>query len=285
MRYLLEVEYEGTIFFGFQRLRPRTQDLLPGRNPQLWPPRTTVQEEIEVKLGLLLRRPVQVWGAGRTDRGVHATQQAVTVDFEPGEPVDDCLKRLNFILHPAVRVQEWQPVAEGFHARFSARRRVYQYFIWPGSPVSRPFFRNMCWLYPDALELDLMRDAARPLLGTHDFSAYTRKPEKGEGAVRSLLGLEILDQVVNTPLSWGPWKQLECLVCIQVEANAFLRRMVRQLVGNLVMVGSGQWPVTRPAEILASRDALLSAPPAPPHGLFLVRVEYPDLGTKKEEPT
>jgi tRNA pseudouridine38-40 synthase len=277
-RYVLWLEYKGTGFGGFQRLTSR--DTPPPRHkgsPRKWPRARSLQEEIEGKLALVLRHPVHIFQAGRTDQGVHATEQVVAFDTGQGLDSERFVRRMNEVLHADLRVIRMEPARADFHPRFRAQRRRYQYLIWPAAAAtSSPFWGELCWLLPDALALPPMRQAAVRLLGSHDFSAYGRAPDDSGPTVRELFRLDVLANVVASPLEEGPLAQLTSLVCIEVEANAFLRRMVRQLVGNLVQVGLGRWSVERPYEVLLSRDLTLSAPPAPPQGLYLTAVDYPE---------
>lgn len=274
-RYRLRVEYRGEFYRGFQRLQGRSRPpTTRSKNPRKWPPQSTVQEELEVKLSLILREEIKVFGAGRTDTGVHATGQVVSFETSSPLPPESWVRSLNAVLHPGVCVSDCQVVTGDFHPRFSATARLYHYYVWPQAPAANPFFADLCWLLPQALEVEAMRRAAAPLLGSHDFSAYTRGPEPHEPMRRRLLRLDILEDVLAPRLASGPWAALGGLLCFEISANAFLRRMVRQLVANLLKVGTGEWPVERPAQILASRDPTLSAPPAPAHGLYLVGVDF-----------
>lgn len=259
---------------GFQRLGP----VSPGTgNPRLWKPQQTVQAELECKLSLILGEPIKVLGSGRTDRGVHATGQVVAFDTATSRPLESILRSLNAVLCEGIRATRGQWVPPDFHPRFSALERTYHYYLWPGGPEHHCFFAGMCWRLEGELDLQAMERAARPLLGSHDFSAYTRSPEPGEAMTRDLRGIEIQPQALQASLKTGPFARLPELVCMEVRANAFLRRMVRQLVANLVEVGRGRWPESRPFDILNSREARLSAPPAPPEGLFLVDIHFKSL--------
>ena len=273
-RLALWLEYDGGRFGGFQRLTPRGPLVLGQGNPRLWRPRETVQEELECKLSLILGEQVKVAGSGRTDRGVHASGQVVSCDTSSTKELDKILRSLRSILPPGLRVVSGRWVAPDFHPRFSARERVYHYYLWPEGPEKSPWLNSFCWMLDEPLDLDSMRRAAHPLLGSHDFSAYTRSPEAGESKVRDLRVLEIHRDFFSNQLKMGPWNGVEQMVCLEVRANAFLRRMVRQLVANLVEVGRGRWPESRPHEVLLAQDATLGAPPAPPQGLFLVHIDY-----------
>lgn len=274
-RLALWLEYDGGRFGGFQRLTRRCQQTGPGQgNPRLWKPRETVQEELECKLSLILGESVKVSGSGRTDRGVHASGQVVSCDTTSSKDLEQLLRSLQAILAPGMRVERAQWVDPQFHPRFSAQERVYHYYLWPGGPLHSPWWQSFCWIMEERLDLPAMQRAAQLLLGSHDFSAYTKSPEPGESKIRHLKALEVLPGLLQSPLTMGPWAGVADMVCLKVRANAFLRRMVRQLVANLVEVGRTRWPETRPYEILLSGSPIGGAPPAPPQGLFLVHVDY-----------
>lgn len=274
-RYRLRVEYQGGWYRGFQRLSRRGAPFQSrSKDPTRWPPQGTVQEELEVKLSLILREDIVISGAGRTDTGVHSTGQVVAFETSSQLPPESWVRSLNAVLHPSLCVSDCRVVAGDFHPRFSASGRLYHYYVWPQAPSGNPFFRELCWMVPGILDVAAMRAAAAPLLGSHDFSAYTRGPEADEPRRRRLLKLDIHENVLSSQLELGPWAALRGMLCFEVSANAFLRRMVRQLVGNLVKVGTGEWATERPAEILKSLDPTLSAPPAPAHGLYLVHVDF-----------
>lgn len=273
-RLALWLEYDGGRFGGFQRLTPRGPLTLGSGNPRLWKARETIQEELECKLSLILGEPVKVAGSGRTDRGVHASGQVVSCDTSCSKDLGKILRSLSAILAPGIRIESGRWVEPKFHPRFSARERTYHYYLWPGGPEKSPWLDSFCWMLDANLDLEAMRRAADPLLGHHDFSAYTRSPEPGESKVRELKAIEVRPGIVSSQLEVGPWAGVSQMVCLEVRANAFLRRMVRQLVANLVEVGRGRWPESRPYEILLAQDCTLGAPPAPPQGLFLVHIDY-----------
>lgn len=276
-RYALWVEYCGSDYGGFQRLTARHLPLPRGSgSPRRWPRQKSVQEELECKLSVLLRHDVVLSQSGRTDQGVHATGQVVAFDTDSDIEPDRLVRTVNQMLDPAVRVLEIRRARLDFHPRFQAHRRRYQYFLWPGAcSRSSPFWGGICWMLDESLNLAAMREAALPLLGRHDFSAYTRSPDPQSSRERELFRLDVREGVCAPRLGEGPLAQLRGLVCVEVEGNAFLRHMVRQLVGNLVEVGRGRWPVERPGQVLAAADPSRSASPAPAHGLFFVGVDYP----------
>ncbi len=280
-RLALWIEHHGAPYQGFQSQGPSTFAAGPSA-PRTWAAQETVQQELECKLAFLLQRPVRIWGSGRTDRGVHATCQVVAFDLPESKWTCQSLQRaLNAVVHPSVRILKVLEVDRDFHPRFSACRRTYHYYVWPEAPSSSPFFAGLCHLLPEALDIELMRQAALPLLGSHDFQAYARKPEPGHTTVRNLEQLKIDQGVVSSGSSLGPWAQLQSWITFEVVGNAFLRRMVRQLVANLVEVGKGRWPVNRPFEILLSKDPTLGAAPLSPQGLYLVDIAF--APAKQEE--
>ncbi|MCW5871321.1 MAG: tRNA pseudouridine synthase A, partial [Candidatus Eremiobacteraeota bacterium] len=267
-RLALWLEYDGGRFGGFQRLTRRRELKIGTGNPRLWKPQETIQEELETKLSLILGEPIKISGSGRTDRGVHASGQVVACDTSSPKEAGQILRSLRAILAPGIRVERAQWMDPKFHPRFSAQERVYHYYLWPGGPQKSPWWEAFCWMLQEKLDLEAMRRAARLLLGSHDFSAYTRSPEPGEVKIRHLKALEVRSQVLHNQLTVGPWAGVAQMICLEVRANAFLRRMVRQLVANLVEVGRGRWPETRPHEVLLSLDASRGAAPPPPPGGF-----------------
>ena len=138
-RLALWLDYDGGRFGGFQRLTPRGPLKLGTGNPRLWKPRETVQEELECKLSLILGEPVKVAGSGRTDRGVHASGQVVSCDTTCSKELGKILRSLEAILAPGIRVRSGRWVESSFHPRFSARERVYHYYVWPGGPEKSPW--------------------------------------------------------------------------------------------------------------------------------------------------
>ncbi|HEY2667217.1 MAG TPA: tRNA pseudouridine(38-40) synthase TruA [Actinomycetota bacterium] len=248
--YRLHVAYDGAPYHGFARQKELT----------------TVQGTIEDALAKLLRTPVVTTGAGRTDAGVHALGQVMS--FTVGDPVDDVAavqRRLNALCGPTIAVLELAEAPAGFDARFSAASRTYEYAIFTRQ-VHDPFSRHVAWHHPPPgpgheLDAGAMHEAAQSLLGTHDFSSFGRVPE-GATPVRNLLAISV--------------ERTEDLVVVRVTANAFIQQMVRSIVGTLVKVGEGEHPPGWVAEVLEARDRAAAGPVAPPQGLFLVEVDYPE---------
>lgn len=225
---------------------------------------------MEDALSAVLRAPVTTTCAGRTDAGVHALAQVASfVAAEaPPEPLEVVARRLNAICGPAVAVLALEEAPEGFDARFSALSRSYEYAIFTREVVD-PFSRHVTWHHPDPLDAALMHEGAQALVGSHDFSSFGRVPQGGS-PVRELRSIAV--------------ERVGDLVTVQVTANAFLQQMVRAIVGTLVKVGEGVHPPAWVAGVLEARDRAAAGPVAPPHGLFLVGVEYPPEGYPPEGP-
>lgn len=241
------VAYDGTDFLGFQ-LQAQ------GR---------TVQGALEDALKDVTQAETRVIGSGRTDAGVHASGQVVGFRVLWRHTLPELQRALNAVLPPDVVILDLAPAAEHWHARFSAVEREYAYTVL-NQPVRSPLDRRYAHLVTQPLDLAAMQAGAGLLIGEHDFASFGRPMQPGETTVRRIVRAGWTQN--------GPWLTFE------VRGNAFLRGMVRALVGSLLAVGQGRWPVEWLAEVLAARDRALAAPPAPACGLCLVRVRYVDDG-------
>jgi tRNA pseudouridine38-40 synthase len=250
-RMALRLAYDGPAFQGWQ-----TQ---PGGR--------TGQDLVEAALATMAGHPVATVCAGRTDAGVHAVAQVVHFDTPTERPDGAWLRGVNAQLPPTIAVQQVSPVAPDFHARFGALRRRYRYLILR-TPTRHPLWTGRAaWVYRP-LDADRMREAAGALLGQHDFSAFRSSQCQARSPVRVLERLDLFER--------GD------LLVLDVQANAFLHHMVRNLAGALVWVGMGRRPVDWTAEVLAGRDRRLAAPTLAAQGLYLTGVEYVldnDLGS------
>ena len=255
--FKLTLEYDGSGYSGFQR---QVQDGLP-----------SLQGTVEEALGRLVDHPVQVLCAGRTDAGVHATGQVVSFRTTADRSARVVLRGANALLPPDIRVLEAAEAPPGFHPRFWARSRTYEYLLLP-SDRPEALFRRRAWQVPPPLDLAAMAEAGRLLLGRHDFSTYCSQVPADESRVRTLLACQVEAWPGPGP---GPWDRLAGVVVVRVRAEAFLRRMVRMITAALVKVGRGQWAPGEPARVLELRDSRECPAPAPPWGLYLVGVEYP----------
>ncbi len=243
----LDVQYDGTDFHGWQRM--------PGVS--------TIQGHLETALATVLRHPVTLDAAGRTDAGVHARGQVCT--FSVPEPLDAlALRRLlrgvNALVPQGIGVRAVTPVAEGFHARFTALGKRYVYRIhnavWPDT-----FGARTHWHLPELLDVDAMQQGAWCLLGEHDFNAFRAAGCQAQHATRYIWRVDVArhGDVVEVVL-WG---------------NAFVRSQVRITVGTLVEVGQGRRPHSDMRRILETKDRTQAGRTAPPQGLSLDRVFYP----------
>jgi tRNA pseudouridine38-40 synthase len=250
----LVVEYDGTALCGWQR---------QANGP-------TVQGHLEAALGQLLTHEAAVVGASRTDAGVHARGQVASFRTERAIPLHGIRRGLNSLLPPAIAVADAAEVPDDFHPRFSATGKHYRYLVLIRSERS-PRWRDRAWHHPGALDLAAMRQAAAALVGEHDFAAFRAAGCTAKTTVRRIDEIAIgAEAEVGAGAEAGnPW-----LVAFDVRGNAFLRNMVRIVVGTLVEVGAGRRPVEQVAEILASRDRTRAGITASPQGLELMSVRY-----------
>ena len=228
-----------------------------------------MQGALEDALAKLFGGPVTSVGAGRTDAGVHALGQVVTVADAPDDiDVVKVRDSLNGMLAPAIAVSSCAPAAPDFHARFSARSRTYVYAILEGD-VPDPFLAPTTLFHPEPLDLGAINEAAGHLAGPHDFSSFGRVP---------------VDQSAERVLYELSARRNGRILRIKARANAFIHQMVRSLVGTLVQVGEGRRSPAETPEVLAARDRAAAGPVAPPHGLCLVSVEYEDDWSRPFDP-
>ena len=243
MRIALGLEYDGRGFCGWQ-----SQSNGCG-----------VQDALERGLGQVGGSPIRAVSAGRTDSGVHAAVQVVHFDASAERPLSAWVRGTNAATPAALSVLWAQPVADDFHARYSAIARTYTYVLL-NRPVRAALDYGRVGWFHRPLDVDLMRGAAQCLIGTHDFSAFRAAECAAKTPVRRVDRITI---------------ERRCdLILFRFSANAFLQHMVRNLVGSLVYVGKGKHPPRWIEEVLASRDRARCAPTFPPDGLYLTSVEY-----------
>ncbi|RKQ85541.1 tRNA pseudouridine(38-40) synthase [Brockia lithotrophica] len=244
MRVALRVAYEGTGFFGFERQKQ-------GR---------TVQDELEAALLETYGRPIRVVPAGRTDAGVHAVGQVVHCDVDANVPVEKIPYALNTRLPPDVRVWEAHVVPSEFHARKDAIRKRYVYRF-DTRPIRLPFLRTFSAHVPGRLDVERMAEAARYLVGTHDFRAFRNLGSSARTTVRTVFRAEVFARGFD--------------VFFLVEGDGFLYHMVRILAGTLLEVGRNRRTPEDVARLLTSGRREEAGPTAPPEGLWLFHVYYP----------
>jgi tRNA pseudouridine38-40 synthase len=242
-RIRMLVEYDGSGFEGYQLQGPDVR---------------SVQRELEAAFTRLAGHRVRVHGAGRTDKGVHATGQVVHADVCWRFSSEQAEVALNAILPRDVVVRGVTEVDETFHSQRSATSRTYMYLIDNGK-FRRPTLGHRAWHVDRLLDIDAMRCAAGCLTGVHDFASFGNAA-KGKSTVRRLDAIDV--------------RRKGDLVVIHITANAFLRQMVRAIVGSLVEVGIGRISVSRLETVLALKNKGICPRVAPPHGLTLKHVSY-----------
>jgi tRNA pseudouridine38-40 synthase len=255
----LVLAYEGTAFVGWQRQAEGV----------------SVQSLIEDALARIEGRGVTVTGAGRTDAGVHALGQVASCNLEHDLPAEDLRRALNAMLPPEVRVTAVEEAAEGFHARYSAKGKVYAYAVVNGDAVS-PFLQRYAWQISQALDVAAMDAAARLLEGAHDFAAFQSAGSSARTTTRTIYSSRVAERPVDSGL--GPILRAADpdarLILYEVFGDGFLRHMVRALAGSLVEVGLGRRDPAWFAGLLQARSRGASGPTAPARGLWLARVAY-----------
>lgn len=246
MRIALGIEYDGTSYNGWQRQKTGTG----------------IQQCLEEALTVVADEEIDVTCAGRTDTGVHASGQVVHFDTQSERSDRGWLLGANSNLPDDIAVVWTKPVDTEFHARFSALSRSYRYVILNRLQRS-PLHRHRAWWVYTPLDAERMHAAARRLLGRHDFSAFRAAGCQAATAQREIMTIRVARS--------GDW------ITLELTANAFLQHMVRNIMGTLVAVGQGERPVEWVSEVLEGRDRKAGGIAAPPHGLTLVGVNYPEL--------
>lgn len=244
-RVAMAVEYKGSDFHGFQTQPSGV---------------TTVQQALEKALSMVANEPITLVCAGRTDAGVHATNQVVHFDTLAKRLPKAWVMGTKPHLPDSVGVKWAQNVTPQFHARFSALNRTYRYLLSDGKTSSALLHGQVTWS-SRPLNVDAMREAAAHLVGRHDFTSFRATQCQAKSPVRTIHYLHIIRR--------GD------LIVLEVQANAFLHHMVRNIVGVLLSVGTGDKPVSWVADVLAAKQRSAGGVTAKPYGLYLVSVDFP----------
>jgi tRNA pseudouridine38-40 synthase len=242
--FKLIIEYDGSRYHGWQRQK---------EDP-------TVQGEIEKALKEMTSKAVTVIGSGRTDAGVHAEGQVANFKCETRLEPEALMKGLNSLLAPDIVIKACEKVSASFHARYNAKSKIYHYKIL-NRPIPAAIGRQYSWFIRQALNQDAMRAAISHIIGLHDFKAFEATGSPRQRTTR---------QVFSAALS----ERKDSLLIFHIEADGFLRCMVRNMVGTLVDVGRKKLTAADFKRVLDSRDRSLAGATAPAHGLTLIKVNY-----------
>jgi tRNA pseudouridine38-40 synthase len=240
----LVIEYDGTNYHGWQ----------------IQPNAVSIQETIEDRLQKITQEEIRLIVAGRTDAGVHAVEQVANFPTNSRLEINNIQRGLNSLLPPDIAVKEISEVEQDFHARYSAKSKIYRYVIL-NQRFPSPLYRNFSWFIPFKLNIKEMKSVVQCLIGKHDFSSFKASGCNSHNPIREVYGIS-LD------------KNSKGFIIFEIEANAFLKQMVRNIVGTLVDVGRGKMGVDEFEDIFLSRDRKRAGITAPPQGLFLVKVNY-----------
>ncbi len=244
MRIALGIEYDGSRYYGWQR----QQEV------------DSVQAQLEVAISKVANEPVEIFCAGRTDAGVHGTGQVVHFDTNAVRGEGAWTLGLNSNLPDDIAVRWAMPVRDDFHARFSATARRYRYII-VNQPYRPGLLRHGVTHYHRPLDEKAMHRAAQALLGEQDFTSFRAIQCQSNTPFRHVMKVSV--------------GRFNHYVVVDIQANAFLHHMVRNIVGTLLKVGDGELPESAIAELLALKDRNLAPATAPSNGLYLVEVSYP----------
>lgn len=244
--YKFTVAYDGTDYCGWQ----------------IQPNGVSIQELLEKYISILAKQPVHIIGSGRTDAGVHARGQVANFHTDTSLELKRFQYSLNSMLPGDIRINSVEKAPLDFHARYSAIAKTYHYHLRLGK-TQDPFQRLYSTHIQVPIDIEKLKEAAKILIGTHDFSSLANEAHKGSAAhdaVRTLYRLEVIEYDQN--------------VRLEFEGNGFLYKMVRNIVGLLIEVASGKRPVEQVAAIMGAKDRRSAGQTAPAHGLFLMHVNY-----------
>ena len=248
--FRIVIQYEGTRYQGWQR-QGTTQNTLQGK--------------FEALLSKIAGTPVEIQASGRTDAGVHALGQTANFHMNTELSCEELLDKLNQYLPEDVAVISCQEAAPRFHARLNAVGKTYCYRI-HNSKIPAVFDRRLVWQIEQQLDVDAMKTAAKYLVGTHDFTSFCPKKEEVTNHVRTIYELDLT--------------RSGDMIILRIRGNGFLYTMVRIITGTLLRVGGGMIAPEEIPDILAAKDRGRAGETAPPQGLRLVKIEYPEWEEK-----
>lgn len=242
MRYFITFSYDGTAYHGWQ----------------IQPHSVTVQEELQKALSTLMRKPMEVVGAGRTDTGVHARKMIAHFDHDEVVDCPQLVYKLNKLLPRDIAVHHVEPVADDMHARFSAKSRTYHYYV---HLDKNPFLRSYSWQVYGNPDFELMNRAARVLMEYKDFTSFSK--------------VNTDTKTNDCTITEARWDRVgEDQWRFTVTANRFLRNMVRAIVGTLMEVGRGRMTIEQLRSVIEAKDRCRAGDSVPGNALFLVEVLY-----------
>jgi len=243
----LTIQYDGARYNGWQRLKD---------------PDKTIQGKLEQVISRMTGSETEVIGSGRTDAGVHALCQVANFKTDDSRPLEEIKEYLNSYLPSDIAVTDVAEVSERFHSRYNVLSKTYLYRVW-NLPHPEPFLRKYSYHIPGPfLKVKAMREASGYIIGEHDFTSFKSTSAKNKDAIRTIKDIRL--------------EKNEGMLDIYIEGDGFLYNMVRIIVGTLLEVGLGNIKPEDMLNILESRDRSKAGPTAPPHGLFLFDVKYPE---------
>lgn len=240
----MKIKYIGTNFHGWQRQLNAI----------------SIQQVIEETVERIYQQKITVFGAGRTDAGVHAFSQVAHYQTEIIRPIPKLLRGLNALLPDDISITELKHVEDNFHARYDAKEKTYAYNIW-NNPIDNPFLKPYCLTINNPLLLDNMNKAASNLIGIHDFSSFCAASSETKTKIRTIFSASL--QKISSDL-----------IIFTITGNGFLQHMVRIIMGTLIEIGMNKRKDTNIKELLKEKNREKAGPTAPAKGLTLIKIKY-----------
>ncbi|QIK16426.1 tRNA pseudouridine(38-40) synthase TruA [Blattabacterium sp. DPU] len=248
MRFFIELSYNGKHFFGWQ-IQKKVN---------------TVEEKLEYCLSKLLKTSINIVGASRTDKGVHAKQMFAHFDYEK-KIKNDFVNRLNVFLPNSIKVFNIFPVKKNFHARFNAIKRTYKYYL---TREKNPFNQDFSWYCFYPLNIQKMNEASKKIMEYQDFSSFCKKKRTNKN--------QSVKENNICQIYHAHWYEYNNVLCFTIEANRFLRSMVRSIIGTLIDVGRNKISINEFIKIIESQNSNFCKFIVPACGLFLTQILYPE---------